>query len=163
MCLYRNENLSPSPLTTYSANRLTAIGLVWIIGFDCYWDRLYILEVPAEVVFSPVKQSRYWYILSGRVAGPGINVWFVYQSTLHAWTLQPEQWLPDVSMPQSSKEADCIGNKNTCLSVNFLSIQSDWQRLIANNSIYLIWSKIFACKKESYVCSLHPNWFVWVT
>ena len=116
--LYRNENLSPSPLTTYSANRLTAIGLVWIIGFDCYWDRLYILEVPAEVVFSPVKQSRYWYILSGRVAGPGINVWFVYQSTLHAWTLQPEQWLPDVSMPQSSKEADCIGNKNACLSVN---------------------------------------------
>ena len=72
--LYRNENLSPSPLTTYSADRLTAIGLIWIIGFDCYWDRLYILEVPAEVVFSPVKQSRYWYILSGRVAGPGINV-----------------------------------------------------------------------------------------
>ena len=71
---YTNENVSPSPLTTYSANRLTAIGLIWIIGFDCYWDRLYILEVPAEVVFSPVKQSRYWYILSGRVAGPGINV-----------------------------------------------------------------------------------------
>ena len=27
---YGNENLSPSPLTTYSADRLTAIGLVWI-------------------------------------------------------------------------------------------------------------------------------------
>ena len=31
MQTYRNEKLSPSPLTAYSADRLTAIGLVWII------------------------------------------------------------------------------------------------------------------------------------
>ena len=30
MQTYRNEKLSPSPLTAYSADRLTAIGLVWI-------------------------------------------------------------------------------------------------------------------------------------
>ena len=31
MQTYRNEKLSPSPLTAYSADRLTAIGLVWIM------------------------------------------------------------------------------------------------------------------------------------
>ena len=30
MQTYRNEKLSPSPLTAYSADRLMAIGLVWI-------------------------------------------------------------------------------------------------------------------------------------
>ena len=30
MQTYRNEKLSPSPLTAYSADRLTAIGLVWM-------------------------------------------------------------------------------------------------------------------------------------
>ena len=34
MQTYRNEKLSPSPLTAYSADRLTAIGLVWIILFS---------------------------------------------------------------------------------------------------------------------------------
>ena len=28
---YVNENVSPSPLTAYSADRLTAIGLVWMM------------------------------------------------------------------------------------------------------------------------------------
>ena len=32
MQTYRNEKLSPSPLTAYSADRLTAIGLVWIMA-----------------------------------------------------------------------------------------------------------------------------------
>ena len=36
MQTYRNEKLSPSPLTAYSADRLTAIGPVWIISNQSY-------------------------------------------------------------------------------------------------------------------------------